>query len=112
VFANGGQGLGLRTETLQALMAPAIPPLHGFYDECVKREWSLSLGFAKSSRTYNFGCPGAFGTPGAGGSFGYADPETKVGYAYTPNRLGPVQGGDPRELALRNAFHHAIGLRN
>ena len=109
VFANGGRELGLRAETLHALMAPAVPPRNGFYDEVLNREWSLSLGFAKPGPTYNFGCPGAFGTPGAGGSFGYADPEAGVGYAYTPNRLGPIQGGDPRELALRNALHRAIG---
>ena len=36
VFATGGRELGLRPETLRALAAPAIPPAHGFYDECMR----------------------------------------------------------------------------
>jgi CubicO group peptidase (beta-lactamase class C family) len=109
VFATGGRELGLRQETLQALMAPAIPPRHGFYDEVMKEEMALSLGFLKPCRTYPFGQPGAFGAPGHGGSFAFADPEAALGYAYVTNRMGAKQGGDPRELALRQAFHHAIG---
>jgi hypothetical protein len=57
VFATGGRELGLRQETLQALMAPAVPPLHGFYDEVMKKEMCFSLGFLKPSRMYPFGRP-------------------------------------------------------
>jgi CubicO group peptidase (beta-lactamase class C family) len=109
VLAMGGGRLGLREETLQQLMAPAVPPTEGFYDEVLKREWSLSLGFAKPSPGFAYASPSAFGTPGSGGSFGFADPETRVGYAYVTNRMGRQQGGDPRELALRDALHRAIG---
>jgi CubicO group peptidase (beta-lactamase class C family) len=112
VFATGGQELGLRPETLQALAAPAVPPRHGFYDMCMQREWELSLGFAKPSAAYRFGHPGAFGTPGMGGSFGFADPQAGVGYAYVLNRLGTQQGGDPRDVALREAFYRSIGQAN
>ncbi|HVP21621.1 MAG TPA: serine hydrolase domain-containing protein [Anaerolineaceae bacterium] len=109
VFAMGGHEIGLRQETLQALMAPAIPPANGFYDECLKREWQLSLGFAKPDAGFPFGSPAAFGTPGSGGSFGFADPQTGIGYAYVLNRLGSKQGTDPRELALREAMYQAVG---
>ncbi len=109
VFATGGRELGLRQDTLQALMAPAVPPQYGFYDECLKRVWQLSLGFAKPDAGFPFGSPFAFGTPGSGGSFGFADPQTGVGYAYVLNRLGNKQGTDPRELALRAALHRSIG---
>jgi CubicO group peptidase (beta-lactamase class C family) len=109
VFATGGHELGVREETLQALMAPAVPPLHGFYDECLKREWQLSLGFAKPSLGYPFGHPSAFGTPGAGGSFGFADPHAGMGYGYVMNRMSSAQGGDPRDVALRTEFYHSIG---
>ncbi len=109
VFATGGRELGLRQETLRALMAPAIPPQYGFYDECLKRVWQLSLGFAKPDAGFPFGSPSAFGTPGSGGSFGFADPQTGIGYAYVLNRLGSKQGTDPRELALRDALFQSIG---
>jgi CubicO group peptidase (beta-lactamase class C family) len=109
VFASGGRELGLHQETLQALMAPAIPPLHGFYDDVVKKEITLSLGFLKPCPTYPYGHPTAFGSPGAGGSFGFADPQAGIGYAYVTNRMGEKMGGDPRDLALRDAFCRATG---
>ncbi|MGA2490426.1 MAG: hypothetical protein ABSF99_09645 [Anaerolineales bacterium] len=90
-------------------MAPAVPPQYGFYDECLKRKWQLSLGFAKPDAGFPFGSPSTFGTPGSGGSIGFADPQTGVGYAYVLNRLGGGQGYDPRELAVREAFHRSIG---
>jgi CubicO group peptidase (beta-lactamase class C family) len=107
VFATGGKELGLRPETLQELTAPAIPATQGFYDEVMKGEIQFSLGFIKSSPTWSFGSPGSFGAPGAGGSFGFADPQAQVGYAYIPNRKGTSLTGDPRDLALRNALYSA-----
>lgn len=107
ILATGGKEIGLRRETLQALMAPAVPPARGFFDECLKFEWQLSLGFAKSSRGLPFGSPSAFGMPGWGGTFAYADPEVRAGYAYVTNRMGAA-GADPRELAIRTAFHQAL----
>jgi CubicO group peptidase (beta-lactamase class C family) len=104
VFAEGGHEVGLGQETLKALMAPAIPPLCGFYDEVMKKEMCLSLGFLKPNRNYPFGSPSAFGAPGAGGSFGFADPEAGIAYAYVTNRMGARLGGDPRDLALRSAL--------
>ena len=107
-FATGGRVLGVREETLQQLMAPAVPPLHGFYDECLKVEFPFSLGFAKPSPKYPFAHPSAFGAPGAGGSFGFADPQAGVGYAYVLNRMGTYLE-DPRDLALRTAMYRSIG---
>ena len=107
-FATGGCVLGLREETLQQLMAPAVPPLHGFYDECLKVEVPFSLWFAKPSPKHPFSHPSAFGAPGAGGSFGFADPQAGVGYAYVLNRMGTYLE-DPRERALRAAMYQSIG---
>jgi CubicO group peptidase (beta-lactamase class C family) len=109
VFAAGGRELGLRPETLKALMAPAVPPQGGFYDQVMKKEMSFSLGFLKPCRTYPFGNPGAFGSPGAGGSFGFADGEAGIGYAYVTNQMGSRQGGDPRDMTLRQAVCQSIG---
>jgi CubicO group peptidase (beta-lactamase class C family) len=99
-FATGGRELGLRQETLQALSAPAIPSGHGFHDEGLKGEIQFSLGFMKPCPNWSFGHAGAFGSPGAGGSLGFADPQTGMAYAYVTNRMGAVDG-DPRDLALK-----------
>jgi CubicO group peptidase (beta-lactamase class C family) len=108
-FATGGRELQLRRETLDALMAPAVPATSGFYDECIKGEIRFSLGFLKPGPTSPFGHPGSFGAPGAGGSFAFADPEAGVGYAYVTNRMGTTLPFDPRDLALRAALSR-IGI--
>jgi CubicO group peptidase (beta-lactamase class C family) len=108
-FANGGRELGLLAETLELLAAPAIPPARGFYDECMKVHGvQFSLGFMKPSPALPFGSPKAFGSPGAGGAFGFADPAAGVGYAYVTNRMGTQLSGDPRDVALRDALYSAI----
>jgi CubicO group peptidase (beta-lactamase class C family) len=107
VFASGGQELGLRAETLAALAAPAIPSARGFYDACIRAPARFSLGFMKPSETFPFADPRteqAFGAPGAGGSMGYADPATGIGYGYVTNRMGVHLHGDPRDAALRDAL--------
>jgi CubicO group peptidase (beta-lactamase class C family) len=107
-FATGGKELGLREETLKQLMAPAVPPVHGFYDECLKVEIAFSLGFMKPSPRNAFGHSTSFGAPGTGGSFGFCDPHAGIGYAYIPN-LVKFYLTDPREKALRNAMYRSIG---
>ena len=107
-FATGGPELGLRRETLDALAAPAIPPTHGFHDECLKGEVEFSLGFMKPSWTWPFGSPSAYGAPGAGGAMGFADPEAGIGYAYVTSQMGTSLTGDPRDVALRDPLYAAI----
>ena len=110
VFATGGRELGLRKETLDLLAAPAIPPAHGFYDECMKTSGvQFSLGFMKPSPLWPFGSNDrSFGSAGAGGCLGFADPEVGIGYAYVTSQMGTRLTGDPRDLALRNALYSAI----
>jgi CubicO group peptidase (beta-lactamase class C family) len=104
VLASGGRELGMRTETLAELRAPAVPPTRGFHDECFRGEVRFSLGFMKPTAVWPFGSPEAFGSPGAGGSLGFADPATGIGYGYVTNRIGTKQDGDPRDVALRQAM--------
>jgi CubicO group peptidase (beta-lactamase class C family) len=109
VFATGGRELGLRKETLDLLAAPAIPPTRGFYDECMKTDGvQFSLGFMKPSPVWPFGSATSFGSPGAGGSLGFADPTMAVGYAYVTSQMGTRLTGDPRDVALREALYAAI----
>ena len=51
---------------------------------------------------------GAFGHPGAGGSVGFADPETRVGFGYALNRLGPRILLDPRATTLIDAVYGSL----
>jgi CubicO group peptidase (beta-lactamase class C family) len=103
-FATGGRELQLRSETLQLLSVPATPSARGFFDDCIKGEMYFSLGFAKPGPTAWFGHPESFGHPGAGGSFGFADPQAGIGYAYVTNRMGTTLPFDPRDVALRSAL--------
>jgi CubicO group peptidase (beta-lactamase class C family) len=109
VIAAGGRELGLRAEPIEALSAPPIPPAHGFRDACLKCDVRFSLGFTRPSPVWPFGSPSAFGALGAGGSAGFADPETGIGYGYVTGRMGTWLRGDPRDVALRRAVARAIG---
>jgi CubicO group peptidase (beta-lactamase class C family) len=104
VFASGGRKLGLRQETLDLLAAPAVPPARGFHDECLKGDVQFSLGFMKPSPVWGFGSARSFGSPGAGGAMGFADPTAGIGYAYVTSQMGTRFTGDPRDVALRDAL--------
>jgi CubicO group peptidase (beta-lactamase class C family) len=108
VFATEGLELGLRKETLDMLAAPAVPPTHGFYDECLKGEVQFSLGFMKPCENWRFGGPRSFGSPGTGGALGFADPDAGLGYAYVTSLMGTTFTGDPRDVALRDALYAAL----
>ena len=106
-FARG-QELGLTRETLGLLAAPARPSSRGFFDECMKGESKFSLGFMKPSRSIPFGSASSFGSPGAGGAMGFADPELGIGYGYVTSQMGTTLTGDPRDVALRDALYAAL----
>ena len=112
VFATGGRELSLRPETLALLQAPAVPPARGFYDECMKANGiQFSLGFMKSTPAIPFGSASAFGSPGAGGAMGFADPSVGLGYGYVTCHMGTRLSGDPRDVALRDAIYAGISSR-
>jgi CubicO group peptidase (beta-lactamase class C family) len=107
--AIGGSGIGLTPNTFDALKKPAAPPTNGLRDKVLHVDTTFSLGFGKPAALCVFGSSdNAFGTPGLGGSFGFADPDTGIGYAYVMNRLGFHMVSDPRELALRQVLFHDI----
>ncbi|MGY1945427.1 serine hydrolase domain-containing protein [Nocardia asiatica] len=63
------------------------------------------LGFRKSRGSFRFGSDKrAYGTTGLGGSFGFADPATGLGFGYTMNRLGLAVLDDVRSRNLREAL--------
>jgi CubicO group peptidase (beta-lactamase class C family) len=111
--ATGGSGLGLSRTVRDALEGSAVPPTMGLRDKVIHADSSFSLGFGKPTSKYVFGSTGkAFGWNGLGGSFGFADPDTGIGFGYVMNKLGYHAFSDPRELALRQAlFSDVLGTR-
>lgn len=111
--ASGGSGLALSRAVRDDLEGAAVPPTKGLRDKVIHVGASYSLGFGKPTAEFVFGSSGmAFGWPGAGGSFGFADPDTGVGFGYVMNKMGYHIFSDPRELSLRQAvFRDVLGAR-
>jgi CubicO group peptidase (beta-lactamase class C family) len=108
-LATGGKELGLTPATLEALSAPAVRPTRGTRDLVLKLDTAFSLGFTRPCPALDFG-PGAraFGTSGAGGSIGFADPDAQVGFGYVMNRMGLHIMNEPRARALREALYRCL----
>jgi CubicO group peptidase (beta-lactamase class C family) len=110
-FAEGGAELGIGPQTLARVTAP--PQVARPRDAVLGVPSYFSLGFLRPGPHVAFGSsPGAFGSPGAGGSFAFADPDARLGYAYVMNRLDFYLENDPRELALREAVYRAIARQS
>jgi len=111
--ATGGSELGLSASVRDALEGAAVPPTGGVRDKVMHFDTSYSLGFGKPTSTFVFGSSDrAYGWPGAGGSFGFADPDTGVGFGYVMNNMRFYLLDDPRHVALRQAlFRDVLGAR-
>ena len=106
-FANGGREIGITPETFARLTAP--PQVAKPRDVVLGVPSWFSLGFLRPGPEALFGSSArAFGSPGAGGSFAFADPDARLGYAYVMNRLDYYLDGDPREKALRDAVYRGM----
>jgi CubicO group peptidase (beta-lactamase class C family) len=53
----------------------------------------------------------AFGHVGAGGSLGFADPECRMSFGYTMNRMGPGILLNDRGQGLVDAAYRGLGYR-
>jgi len=107
--AVGSPELPIDAGTLAELAAPTDAAART--DLLLKAKAACSYGFSRPTRAHPFGSPGmrSFGSPGLGGAFAFADPDARVGYAWTPNRLGVRLRDDPREVAVRRAVYRALG---
>ena len=98
VLAGDGHELGISARTKEELTAPAATPKLGTRDAVLKMDTRYGFGFSRPSNAIRFGADHrAFGAPGAGGSFGMADPSEQLGYAYLTNKMGFRIFDDPRE---------------
>ncbi len=68
----------------------------------------FGLGFMLHSAFSALLGPTSFGHSGAGGSLGFADPESGVSFAYVMNQMQQNLGGDPRPLSLVNAVRKSL----
>jgi CubicO group peptidase (beta-lactamase class C family) len=106
-FAEGGSELGITADTLASITAP--PQVENPRDEVLGIPSYFSLGFLRPGPEFSFGSSlRAFGSPGAGGSFAFADPDARLGYAYVMNKMDFYLSDDPREKALRDALYRAM----
>ncbi len=106
-FAEGGAELGVGPDTMARLTAP--PTSAHAKDLVLGLPCYFSLGFIRPGPKVGFGSsPRAFGHPGAGGSFAFADPDARLGFAYVMNKMDFYLSDDPREKALRDAVYRAI----
>src|SRR6516225_522177 len=74
-----------------------------------KLEQKIGLGFWRSSPVTPFGGEGSFGHGGAGGSYGFADPENGLAVAYVMNKMLMEMLGDTRAHGLLKAVYEAVG---
>jgi CubicO group peptidase (beta-lactamase class C family) len=106
-IAEGGAEIGITPETFARVTAP--PGVAHPHDAVLGVPTYFSLGFARPGPGLGFGSsPRAVGAPGAGGSFAFADPDARLGYAYVMNKLDFWLIDDPREKPLRDAAYRAI----
>ncbi len=106
-FAEGGGELGISPETFGRIAEP--PTVADPRDELLGVPSYFSLGFLRPGPEVAFGSsPRAFGAPGAGGSFAFADPDARLGYAYVMNKMDFHLSDDPREKGLRDAVYQAM----
>jgi len=69
-------------------------------DACLQMETAFGLGFGLDCDLFGFAGTRGFGHYGAGGSVGFADPESGLGFGYVMNKMTTGLGSDPRTDAL------------
>lgn len=108
--ATGRSELPVSAEVLAELGQPGRDGTVPAHDLVLYTDSRYHLGFRKSSPAFAFGSPDhrAYGTTGLGGSFGFADPTTGVGFGYVMNRLGLAILDDVRSRNLRTAVFRAL----
>jgi CubicO group peptidase (beta-lactamase class C family) len=108
VLARGGELDGVRVMSKEQVAQCSIEQSSG-PDALLVINTRFSLGFMMSQPGASLG-PNAksFGHPGAGGSLGYADPEAKIGFGYTMNKMHASLLIDPRAIALIEAVYASL----
>jgi CubicO group peptidase (beta-lactamase class C family) len=72
-------------------------------DKCLIMPTTFGMGFMTHGQFTPYAGPGSFGHPGAGGSVGFAQPETGLAFGFVMNKMASNLAGDTRAAALTNA---------
>jgi CubicO group peptidase (beta-lactamase class C family) len=120
-LANGGELKGVRLVGRDALQRMALCSVATHEDATLRIPTRFSLGFMKAMDNRRLdnaahcslliGEP-AFGHVGAGGSLGFADPECRMSFGYTMNRMGFGILMNDRGQSLVDAAYRALGYRS
>jgi CubicO group peptidase (beta-lactamase class C family) len=110
-LSRGGEVDGVRVLTPASIERCQIEQSCGT-DAVLTIPTRFSLGFMLSQALPGSSMgpnPRVFGHPGAGGSLGFADPDTKIGFGYTMNQMGAGLLIDARAEALIKAVYESLG---
>ncbi len=107
-LARGGQIDGVRVMASEEIENCYCEESCGT-DEVLMISTRFSSGFMLTQTNDKWG-PNAhtFGHPGAGGSLGFADPDARIGFGYTMNKMGSGILIDPRARALFEAVYASL----
>jgi len=106
-LAGDGMINGSRVIGSEAIAEATTERIHGI-DAILGIEASWGCGFLRNTDGVYGPNKGAFGHSGWGGSFAFGDPSTRLGLAYTMNRMGTDLINDPRNVALIDAVYASL----
>lgn len=114
-FANGGAWDGVRLAGDDTIDAMSEVSAASNLDATLQIPVRFGPGFMKSMDNRALGLESAiignraFGHVGAGGSIGFADPENRISFGYTMNRMGDGLLLNDRGQALVDAVYESLG---
>ena len=98
-----------RDQVEQARTPLTFGPDQVFASVGMPLEQKIGLGFWRASPAATWGARGSFGHGGAGGSYGFADPEHGLAVGYVMNKMAEAVLIDPRSAGIITAVYGAIG---
>ena len=116
-LSRDGSVDGVRLVRSEALHAMGAIRAASDCDLILRIPTTFTLGFSRSWGSRQLG-PGehvilgehAFGTPGMGGSMGFADTDARMSFGYVMNRQGSGVGLNERGQSLIDAAYRALGF--
>ncbi|HEV2174479.1 MAG TPA: serine hydrolase [Nitrospira sp.] len=120
-LANGGELNGVRLVSRDAVTRMSLCSVATHEDATLRIPTRFSLGFMKAMDNRRLEnakhcsliiSDRGFGHVGAGGSIGFADPDCRMSFGYTMNRMGFGILMNDRGQSLIDAAYRALGYRS